>query len=97
MELDDKPPTAHLSRVVIEDDGEELEIYRRSAPYGNSEEAGLYFIAFTDDLTKIERMLANMYGTSDDGLHDRLMDFTHPVSGAFYFAPSVETLEQILG
>ena len=28
------PTTAHISRVVIEEDGEELEIYRRSMPYG---------------------------------------------------------------
>jgi putative iron-dependent peroxidase len=37
-------------------------------------------------------MLANLYGTSGDGVHDHLMDFVHPVSGAYYFVPSVETL-----
>ena len=34
VELDDKPDTAHIARVVIEEDGEELELYRRSIPYG---------------------------------------------------------------
>ncbi len=95
-ELDDKPADAHIARVEIEDeDGEEIEIYRRSVPYGNSEEFGLYFIAFSDGLEAFDRMLAKMYGTSGDGIHDRLMDFVHPVSGAYYFTPSVETLNAI--
>ena len=38
------PPTAHIARVVIEEDGEELEIYRRSTPYGRVGELGLYFL-----------------------------------------------------
>jgi putative iron-dependent peroxidase len=97
VEIDDKPPTAHLSRVVIEDAaGEEIEIYRRSVPYGTATEAGLYFLAFTDDLTKIDRMLANMHGASPDGGHDRVVEFSQTVSGAYYFAPSAETLARIL-
>ena len=96
-EIEDKAPNSHLSRVVTEDDaGEEIEIYRRSVPYGTALEAGLYFLAFTDDLTKIDRMLANMYGASADGVHDRVVDFTQTVSGAYYFAPSAETLVRIL-
>jgi putative iron-dependent peroxidase len=96
IELDDKPVDAHISRVEIEnEDGEEIEIYRRSVPYGNSEEFGLYFIGFTDDLDTFDRMLANMYGTSGDGVHDRLMDFTRPVSGAYYFLPPVEVMNEI--
>jgi putative iron-dependent peroxidase len=95
-EIEDKHPHAHLSRVVIEEDGEELEIYRRSVPYGTALEAGLYFLAFTDDLSKIDRMLANMYGASGDGAHDRVVEFSHTVSGAYYFAPSAEALARIL-
>jgi putative iron-dependent peroxidase len=98
LERDDKPPTAHISRVVIDDEhGEELEIYRRSVPYGNATEAGLYFLAFTDDLGKIDLMMANMYGASGDGVYDHLMDFSQTVSGAYYFAPSAELLATILG
>jgi putative iron-dependent peroxidase len=96
VELDDKPPTAHISRVVIEEDGEELEIYRRSVPYGRVGELGLYFIAFSADPSRFHKMLANMFGTSGDGLHDRLTDFTKPVSGACYFAPSLDALDGIL-
>ena len=46
VELDEKPDTARISRVVIEEDGEELEIYRRSTPVGRVGELGLYFVAF---------------------------------------------------
>jgi putative iron-dependent peroxidase len=96
IEMDDKPDTAHISRVVIEEDGEELEIYRRSTPYGRVGELGLYFVAFSADPSRFAKMLAAMFGTSGDGLHDHLTDFTTPVSGAFYFAPSLDALEGIL-
>ncbi len=96
VELDGKPDTAHISRVVIEEDGEELEIYRRSVPYGRVGELGLYFIAFSADPSRYTKMLANMFGTSGDNLHDRLTDFTTPVSGSFFFAPSLDALDGIL-
>jgi len=92
VELDTKPPTAHISRVVIEEDGEELEIYRRSAPYGRVQELGLYFVAFSADRTRFDKMLARMFGTAGDGVHDHLTDFTKPVSGSYYFAPSLEAI-----
>ena len=97
VELDDKPQTAHISRVVVEEagaDGEprELEIFRRSVPWGTVAEQGLYFVAFAADPTRFDRMLARMFGTAPDGLSDRLTDFSRPVSGAYYFAPSLEAL-----
>jgi putative iron-dependent peroxidase len=36
-----------------------------------------------------------MIGTSDDGLHDHLLDFTRAVSGANFFAPSIEMLQSL--
>jgi putative iron-dependent peroxidase len=96
VELDDKPPTAHIARVVIEEDGEELELYRRSTPYGRVGELGLYFLAFSADPSRFTKMLHRMFGVSGDGLHDHLTDFTRPVSGAFYFAPSLDALDGIL-
>ena len=94
---DVKPPTAHIARVVIEEDGEELEIYRRSVPYGTVTEHGLYFVAFSGDPSRFDKMLRRMFGAAGDGLHDRLTDFTRPVSGARYFVPSVETIAAELG
>jgi putative iron-dependent peroxidase len=37
-------------------------------------------------------MLTRMFATSGDGLHDHLTDFSRPVTGAYYFAPSLESL-----
>jgi putative iron-dependent peroxidase len=93
-ELSDKvkPPTAHISRVVIEEHGEELQIVRHSFPYGTVTHAGLFFIAYTKDLAIPEKMLRRMFGTSGDGLHDHLMDFTRAATGATFFAPSLRVL-----
>jgi putative iron-dependent peroxidase len=95
---DVRPDTAHISRVVIEDDdGEEQEIYRRSTPFGSVCEQGLNFVAFAKDIRVYDEMLARMFGTSGDGLHDRLTEFSDPVRGAYYFAPSLEQLHEVLG
>ncbi len=90
-----KPPTAHISRVVIEENGEELEILRHSFPYGTTSEAGLFFIAYTKDLDITDKMLRRMLGASGDGLHDHLMDYTQAVSGAHFFAPSLGMLQAL--
>jgi putative iron-dependent peroxidase len=42
-------------------------------------------------------MLSRMIGTSSDGLHDRLTDFSRPMSGAYYFAPSLNALNELAG
>ncbi|MBK7977628.1 MAG: Dyp-type peroxidase [Deltaproteobacteria bacterium] len=93
-ELDDdvRPASSHVSRVVIEEHGEELQILRHSFPYGTTSEHGLLFIAYCRTLSTFEKMLHRMYGTSGDGAHDRLMEFTRAVSGGYFFAPSAERL-----
>jgi putative iron-dependent peroxidase len=95
-EIDDRPANAHISRVVIEDNGEELEIYRRSVPFGTVREQGLYFIAFTNDQPRIDRMLSRMYGTDADGITDRVLDFSQAKSGSYWFVPSLETLVALI-
>lgn len=96
VELADLPVNSHVARVVHNDeDGNEIEIYRRSVPYGTSIEAGLYFLAFTDDLAKIDSMLNAMFGAGTDGLHDRLVTFSETVSGAYYYAPAQEVLQSL--
>ncbi len=90
-----KPPTSHISRVVIEENGQELEILRHSFPYGTTSEAGLFFIAYTKDLDITDKMLRRMLGAGDDGRHDHLMDYTQAVSGAHFFAPSLEILQAL--
>ncbi len=100
IEMNDetKPDNAHIARVVIEDDqGEELEIVRHSLPYGDGHgEQGLFFIAYTKDLSIIDQMLEHMFGTTGDHIHDRLLHFTTAVNGGYYFAPSDELLTEVM-
>ncbi len=95
LPADQMPANAHIARVQVKDGDYELEIYRRSVPYGTVAEHGLYFVAFSADRTRFDRMLARVFGTAGDGLRDHLTDFTRPVSGAFYFAPSLTTLREL--
>ncbi len=41
-------------------------------------------------------MLVRMFGTSGDGIHDRLLHFVTAVDRAYFFAPSEHLLEEIL-
>ena len=88
----DKPPDAHIARVEL---GDDFEIFRRSVPYGTVGEHGLYFVAFSADPSRYQRMLARMFGL--DGPRDRLTDFSTPVSGGYYFAPSNAALRELAG
>jgi putative iron-dependent peroxidase len=92
MSDEEKPPDAHIARVELGDDDE---IFRRSVPYGTVDEHGLYFVAFSADRSRFDRMLARMFG--NDGDRDRLTDFSTPVSGAYYFAPSNTALRALAG
>ena len=38
-----------------------------------------------------------MFDTAGEGLRDRLTDFSRPVSGACYFAPSLNDLNELGG
>jgi putative iron-dependent peroxidase len=89
---DVRPADAHISRVVIEDDaGEELEVFRRSVPYGDLDEHGLLFVAFSADQARLARMLDRMAGAAD-GLRDRITTWSTPAAGAYYFAPPLDAL-----
>lgn len=92
---EERHPTGHITRVRVKEGDEELEIYRRSVPYGTIAEHGLYFVAFSADRTRYDKMLARIFGCTEDGLHDRITEFSHPVSGAYYFAPSLTTLREL--
>jgi porphyrinogen peroxidase len=94
----DKPATAHIARVEIHaGDGSELSIYRRSVPYGTVAEHGLYFLAFSAERERFDTMLERMFGKSGDDLRDRLTEFSRPVGAGYYFAPSLNALEEVGG
>jgi hypothetical protein len=54
-------------------------------------------VTFGIDLPPDHRLLERMLGNADDGVRDRLTDFSRPVSGAFYFAPSQNALAEVAG
>jgi putative iron-dependent peroxidase len=82
---------------VDDEHGEEIEIFRRSVAYGTVRERGLYFVAFSAERARYDVLLARMFGGSGDGLSDRLTEFSRPVAGACYFAPSLNALAEIGG
>lgn len=92
VELDEVPPTSHVGRVDLKENGKGLKIIRQSLPYGTaSGKHGLYFISYCGTLHNIEQQLFSMFGEID-GKTDRLLGFTKPVTGSYYFAPSLERL-----
>lgn len=103
--LDPQPEFSHLSHVELHEGGsagsdpslpKRGELVRRSAPYAfHDGTVGLYFMAFCKDQAPLRERLRAMYA-ADGGVRDRLVDFTNPVSGSFYFAPSVEVLDSAL-
>ncbi len=89
---DERPATSHLSRVDLKENGKGLKIVRQSLPYGTASGAhGLYFIAYCARLHNIEQQLLSMFGETD-GKRDGMLRFTKPVTGGYYFAPSLDKL-----
>lgn len=93
FEGDRLPPTAHIARVSIKDEGKSLKLLRHSMPFASGDEQGLLFIAYAARPDSFARMLEAMIVASDEGHYDHLMDYTRAVTGASFFAPSVEWLE----
>lgn len=90
---DVRPADAHITLAEIHDDaGEERPIYRRSTPHATMTEQGLLFVAFSAERDRFDEMLAAMFGTGGRTIRDRLLDFSTAVSGAYYFAPSLDEL-----
>ncbi|AWH89637.1 Dyp-type peroxidase [Limnobaculum parvum] len=89
---DKRQPTSHLGRVDLKEDGKGLKIIRQSLPYGTaSGEHGLFFIAYCAHLHNIEQQLLSMFGERD-GKTDQLLRFSKPVTGSYFFAPSLDKL-----
>lgn len=100
VELDDAESgqQSHKTLATIEDDdGNEYSILRDNMPFGapGSGEFGTYFIGYSRRLWVIERMLERMFKGDPPGLHDRLLDFSKPLTGTTFFAPSASLLDSL--
>lgn len=96
LEGDAMPKDSHVSSVDLKVDGEAMKIYRRSFPFANKDDKGLFFLGFAKNIQRFDVQLKSMLGLSDDGISDRLMDFSIPKTGGYYFAPSVKELMEML-
>ncbi len=98
IEMDDavKPANAHIALNVISDaDGNELKIVRHNMPFGEigRGEFGTYFIGYSRTPTVTERMLDNMFIGDPPGNTDRILDFSTALTGAMFFTPTVDFLD----
>jgi putative iron-dependent peroxidase len=102
--LDKQVPTSHLAHVELRegDTGDATkpkrgEMVRRSTPYAfHDGTVGLYFMGFSKTQAVLRERMESMYGMNGQ-VRDAITDYSTPASGAFYFAPSVETLDAALG
>lgn len=96
LEGEAMPKNSHVSSVDLKVDGEAMKIYRRSFPFANTTDKGLFFLGFAKNIQRFDVQLKSMLGLSEDGISDRIMDFSIPKTGSYYFAPSVSELMEIL-
>ena len=96
LSRDQMPEDSHVSRMDAERDGAAVKILRRSAPFGTVSEHGLYFLAFAAELERFDFMLRRMFGATADGIADKLIFYSRPVTGSYYFAPSLDALDRSL-
>jgi putative iron-dependent peroxidase len=90
IELDDKPGDSHVARTDQDQFGK---IFRRNMPYGTIADHGTVFVGFGADQRPLATMLESMAGLAD-GVRDALTLYTQPLSGAYYFVPSIESLRR---
>jgi len=90
VELDDKPPTSHVARTDQDEFGK---IFRRNMPYGTVTDHGTMFVGFSAEQQRLTTMLESMAGLTD-GVRDALTRYTQPVTGAYYFVPSTQSLRR---
>ncbi|KAJ5605497.1 hypothetical protein N7510_008278 [Penicillium lagena] len=101
IELDDAEEgqqQSHKTLSTIEDEnGGEHSILRDNMPFGSPGEGefGTYFIGYTRRLWVIEKMLERMFVGNPPGLHDRILDFSKPLTGTTFFAPSATFLASL--
>jgi porphyrinogen peroxidase len=100
IELPDevKPADSHVALTTITDEnGDERKIVRENMPFGHigKGEFGTYFIGYarTPDVT--EEMLRNMFLGRQPGRHDRILDFSVPVTGCLFHVPTSTFLDDL--
>jgi porphyrinogen peroxidase len=91
LELADKPVDSHVARTDQDSFGK---IFRRNMPYGTVTDHGTMFVGFSADQRPLSAMLESMIGLAD-GPRDALTTYTRPLTGAYYFVPSSDSLRHV--
>ncbi|MFE7169849.1 Dyp-type peroxidase [Streptomyces sp. NPDC057616] len=100
IELDDstKPADSHVALTTITGaDGTEREILRDNMPFGTvgRGEFGTYFIGYARTPAVTEAMLERMFLGTQDAAHDRILDFSTPVTGCLFHVPTADFLDDL--
>ncbi|MEZ2347843.1 Dyp-type peroxidase [Terriglobus sp. RCC_193] len=90
-ELEDKPEYSHVARTDQDTFGN---IFRRNMPYGGVQKHGTMFVGFSAEQQRLQKMLESMAGLVN-GTRDALTRYTAPITGSYYFVPSVESLAKL--
>jgi putative iron-dependent peroxidase len=93
VELDPKPDDSHVASTDQDRFGK---VFRRNMPYGTVTDHGTMFVGFCAEQRPLQAMLESMAG-ADDGTRDALTRYTTPLTGAYYFVPSTESLRELAG
>jgi len=91
IELENKPSDSHVARTDQDEFGN---IFRRNMPYGDIDDHGTVFVGFSADQKRLSKMLDSMAGLVN-GTRDALTRYTQPLTGSYYFVPSVESLRRL--
>src|SRR5262245_24683957 len=91
LELTDKPVGSHVARTDQDSFGK---IFRRNMPYGTVTDHGTMFVGFSADQRPLAAMLESMIGSAG-GPRDALTTYTRPLTGAYYFVPSSDSLRHV--
>lgn len=92
-ELSPRPPYSHVTRTDQDSFGD---VFRRNMPFGSVTNHGTMFVGFSCEQSRLARMLDSMAGIPD-GHRDDLTRYTTPVTGAYYFVPSVDAVRRVCG
>ena len=91
IELEDKPSDSHVASTDQDSFGK---IFRRNMPYGTVTDHGTMFVGVSAEQRPLAAMLESMAGLGT-GTPDALTHYTRPLTGAYYFVPSIESLRRI--
>lgn len=95
---DKKASYAHNVLTNINDaEGNQLQILRDNMPFGSPSHAefGTYFIGYSCEPERTERMLNNMFIGDPPGNYDRILDVSNAVTGCLFFVPTTEMVDAI--